>query len=185
MTRRPMFLLALLLAACGAADEPRFRIEPEPEPARIRIAAGSIEVRDVSLPAYASEPAILAEDEDGALHVQGDSLWADDPVRGMTVALVEVLSARTSATVAAEPWPLTEPAQVRLDVRVAHLYARADGSFEMSGQFAVASPEAVVREFVRSFEIRVPIGAEGGRAVAAAQSAAVAELGRLVATALR
>ncbi len=185
MTRHALFLVALLLAACGSTDEPRFRIEPAPAPARMRIAAGTIELREVTLPAYAAEPAILAEAADGALYPQGASLWADDPAQGVTSALVTALSARTSATVAAEPWPLTDPAQVRLDVRVAQFFASADGAFEMTGQFAIASPDRVVREFIRSFEIRVPIRGEGPGALASAQGQAISELATLIATALR
>ncbi len=184
MTRQAFFLV-VLLAACSGADEPRFRIEPAPISARMRIAAGTIELREVTLPAYAAEPAILAECTDGALYPHGNGLWADDPAQGVTSALVTALSARTNATVAAEPWPLTDPAQVRLDVRVAQFYARSDGSFEMAGQFAVASPDRVVREFIRSFEIRVPIRGEAPGALAAAQGEAISELATLIATALR
>lgn len=184
MTLRPFALLVLFLAACGTGNEARYLIEPEPVESKVRLVVGTLEVRDVSLPAYASEPDILAEAADGALYAQGDSVWADDPVQGVTSALVRVLSERTTATVAAEPWPLSDPAQVRLDVRVNRIYARADGTFVLSGQFAVASPDAVVREFVRSFDVRVPLSGEGGGAVAAAQSAAIAELGRLVAASL-
>lgn len=184
MTLRLIPLLALCLAACGSANEARFLIDPAPVERKVRVLVGTMEVRDVSLPAYASEPDILAEAEDGALYAQDDSLWADDPVRGITSALVRVLSERTTATVTSEPWPLSEPAQVRLDVRVTQIYARADRTFVLSGQFAVASPDAVVREFVRRFDIRVPLTGEGSGAVASAQGAAISELGRLVAASL-
>ena len=112
-------------------------------------------------------------------------LWADDPVRGVTTALVADLGDRTTATVVAEPWPLTEPAQVRLDVRVSQIFTRADGRFALSGQFAVASPDEVIREFVRRFDIRVPLQGEGSAAIARAQSTAIGELARLVSVALR
>ena len=187
MTPRPILAFALLLSGCGFFAEPegRYLIEPQASSGKVRVAAGSIEVRDVSLPAYAAEADILAESPDGALYSQESSLWADDPVRGVTSALVRVLSDGTTATVAAEPWPLTEPADVRLDVRVGQMYARANGIFEMTGQFAVASPDEITGEFVRTFEIRVPMAGEGSGAVARAQSAAIGELGRLVATSLR
>ena len=57
----------------------------------------------------------------------------------MSVALARGLSDRTGAA-AVEPWPLNTPAEVRLDVRVDQSYARADGVFEFSGQYAVSSP---------------------------------------------
>ncbi|MEM6825404.1 MAG: PqiC family protein [Pseudomonadota bacterium] len=184
MTLRPLFLTCLLVA-CAGPEEPRFLIEPAAPDRKERIAVATIEVRDVSLPAYAAEPVIYAEDISGALMPLGASLWADDPVRGVTTALVADLSDRTTATVAAEPWPLSEPAQARLDVRVAQAFARADGVFTLSGQFAVASPDDVVREFVRRFEIKVPVVGEGSGAVARAQSSAIGELAALVGTALR
>jgi uncharacterized lipoprotein YmbA len=186
MTRSTLFLLAaLLVAGCEAADQPRYLIDPAPPAQKLWVAAATIEVREVSLPAYASDPEILAEAEDGALYAMDGSLWADDPVQGVTSALVGVLSRNTTATVAAEPWPLTEPAQVRLEVRVTEAYARADGVYVLSGQFAVASPDEVVRELVRGFEIRAPIPGEGSGAIASAQSAAITELGSMVASALR
>ena len=184
MTFRP-FLFALALGACTAADEPRFLIETAEPAGKTRVSVATIEVRDVSLPAYAAEPEILAEDASGALLPVGASLWADDPVRGVTTALVADLSDRTTATVAAEPWPLSEPAQARLDVRVGQAFAQADGTFSLTGQFAVASPDEVIREFVRRFEIEVPITGEGSGAIARAQSAAIGELAGLVAVALR
>lgn len=176
--------LVFLLAACAGPDEPRFLIEPMPSAEKLRVKVGTIEVRDASLPAYAADPEVLAEGQDGALYPVGESLWADDPVRGFTMALVSDLSDQTTATVAGEPWPLTEDAHARLDVRVTQIFAQADGEFALTGQFAVASPDEVIREFVRRFDIRVPIQGEGSAAIAAAQSAAIGELARLVSRAL-
>lgn len=176
--------LALVLAACTAPEEARFLIEPAPSAQKLRVKVGSIEVRDVSLPTYAAEPDVLAEGDDGALYPVGASLWADDPVRGFTMALVSDLSDRTNATVAGEPWPLTETAHARLDVRVTQAFAGADGQFRLTGQFAVASPDEVIREFVRRFDIRVPLQGQDSAAIAAAQSSAIGELARLVSRAL-
>lgn len=176
--------ILIFLAACSGPEDPRFLIEPAPSSEKIRVLVGSIEVRDVSLPAYAADPEVLAEGEGGALYPVGGSLWADDPVRGFTQALVSDLSARTNATIASEPWPLTEDAHARLDVRVNQVFAQANGQFMLAGQFAVASPDEVIREFVRTFEIEIPIQGEGSGAIAAAQSAAIGELARLVSRSL-
>ena len=182
--RHLAFPILLFLAACSGPEEPRFLIEPMPSAQKVRVKVGTIEVRDVSLPAYAADPEVLAEGADGALYPVGASLWADDPVRGFTMALVSDLSDRTNAIVAGEPWPLTDDAHARLDVRVTQVFAQANGEFILSGQFAVASPDEVIREFVRRFEISVPIQSDGSAAIARAQSTAIAELAQLVSRAL-
>lgn len=185
MTFKYLPFAMLLLSACAGEEEPRYLIEPVDQPGKLSVSIATLEVRDVSLPAYAAEPDILAEGEGGALYPVGESVWADDPVRGVTMALVGDLSERTTATVVAEPWPLSEGAQARLDVRVVQALARSGGTFALTGQFAVASPDEVIREFVRGFEIAVPIVGEGSQAIAAAQSQAIGELAGLVANSLR
>ncbi|MDN5788809.1 membrane integrity-associated transporter subunit PqiC [Pseudorhodobacter sp.] len=180
--------LALPLLACGD-NNARFLISngavDTGAVAKSRVAVRTIEVRDVSLPAYAAASEIVTEQADGALAVVPKALWADDPVRGVTGALARSLDQRSTATVAAEPWPLAEPADVQLEVRIDRMVAKTSGSFELSGQFAIAAPSGTVRESVKRFAIAVPLTDSSPAAVAAATGAAIDQLAAEVVNKLR
>lgn len=178
-------VLLLALAACGAGNEARFLIDPPAAGAEIPVRVATIEVREASLPAYAAAVEIAQADETGALRNIEDTLWADDPVRGVTMAFARSLDDATSATVSAEPWPLAEPAQARIELRVERMLARADGTFEFTGQYAIAAPDGALRERVRRFAIQTQIDGTGPAAIAAASGRAIAELAQSVAAELR
>lgn len=57
MTRIALALV-LTLAACGGTPL-RYELPPVPETDRIAVSSGSVEVRDVSLPTYASQEVIF------------------------------------------------------------------------------------------------------------------------------
>ncbi|GAB5430969.1 MAG: ABC-type transport auxiliary lipoprotein family protein [Epibacterium sp.] len=172
------------LAACSSANDPRYLIAATPAERVKNLSTRTVEVQLVSLPSYASASDIVSEGDGGALYSQERAQWADDPARGMSVAIARGLSDRTGAAVAVEPWPLNTPADARLDVRIDQSYARADGLFELSGQYAVSSPDGRVREFVKRFHIETPVTEPGPAAAARALSAALAELSRQVAVSM-
>lgn len=183
---RRLALLCLTLAAAGCGDNSaRFLIDAPAAPSEVAVRVSTIEVRDVSLPAYASALEIAQQEEGGALRNLPDTLWADDPVRGVTIALARSLDLATTATAAAEPWPLEEPAQARIDVRVERMLARADGQYELSGQYAVASPDGIIRERLERFDIRVPFEPADPAAIAAASGQAITTLAGQIAATLR
>ncbi|NVK16899.1 MAG: membrane integrity-associated transporter subunit PqiC [Rhodobacteraceae bacterium] len=179
-----LLLPITLLAACAGGNDPRYLISSAPGETVANLRSRSIEVRLVSLPSYAAASDIVAEGEGGALYALGGAQWADDPARGMTAALARGLNQRTGAAAAIEPWPLNTGPDARLDVRVDQVYARADGQFELSGQFAVSSPEGTVREFVKRFDITTPVNGTGPAATADALAVALAELARQVSQSL-
>lgn len=167
-------LLLLSLAACGDT-EPRYLMASAPvtEAARVSLQVASLEVRQVSLPAYANDDLILREEADGALTPIKGALWADTPARAITQHLADRLSTTTTAKVAAEPWPLARPAQAEVDVRVSQMASRTDGKLHLSGQFAISSFDQVVRERIVLFAISVPLGADSPAGIAAASGQAV------------
>lgn len=167
--------LVLLLAACAGTPS-RYLIETAPAPAPIALRVSTIELRDVVLPAYAEDSKILQETAEGGLRPIKGAEWADGTARGVTAELARSLDLRGSASVAAEPWPLSDPAQVRLEVRIDRMVARADGSFLLSGQFALAAPERQIRDGLERFEIAVPLADTGAAAVANAYASSLEQL---------
>lgn len=144
------------LAACGASDA-LFLIPNAPVTEQVRVYPRSIEMRDVILPAYAADAAILVQDEVGALVPLGGALWADDPQLGITQAMARRLDIGTSATAAAEPWPLFDGPDRSIVITIDRMVARADGQFELGGQFAILSQSGTAREFLRRFDILHPL----------------------------
>lgn len=176
MTISRFALLAVtLVAACAGPEKTgRYMIDPPAAEKRLPNKLGLTELREVSLPQYASGQEIAYQTEDGALRSRPDQIWADDPARAVTLALAGQISAVSGATVVAEPWPLAEDPQRRLEVRVEQMLARADGVLRLSGQYFV-SPVGygAGRDVVRRFDLVVPIEGEGPGAIAAAQSRAI------------
>jgi uncharacterized protein len=170
-----VFVPVLGLAACGD-NNARYLIDPPAAAQKQRVAVSSIEVQEVSLPTYAAASEIIVEGADGAARPVKKALWADDPVRGITGALASRLDAKTTATAAAEPWPLLDGADLRVTLRVDTMIARADGTFEMNGQFAYASPRGALRDHLERFSIVVPLAGESAGAVAAATGQALDQL---------
>jgi uncharacterized lipoprotein YmbA len=180
----PLLATALVLAGCGDRAV-RYLVEPTPVAAPVALRVGSVEVLDLVLPEYAEAPEILQEGPDGGLTPIKNAIWGDGTARSMTARLAESLGLRTTAAVAAEPWPLEGYPDARLAVRVDRIVARAEGSFEMAGQFALASPDRRVREFLERFSVSVPITGKGAGAVAAAKGAAVDRLADTIVARLR
>jgi len=176
--------LTLIVAACGD-NAAQYMLEEPATQQRVRVRVATIEVREVTLPAYAAASEIMLQAEDGALRSVPEAIWADNPVRAVTLALARNLDAVSTATAAAEPWPLEQPADVRVDVRIDRMVARADGQFQLAGQFAVAAPEGAVRETINRFDILHPLSADTPRAVAQATGAALQSLSQQIVARLR
>ena len=175
--RKPMIILFLLasLTACGD-KKARFEIPSPTAVTEARLRVSSIEVRDVSLPAYASASEIVVEDATGALRPVPKAIWADDPARGVTGALARSLESASTAKVAAEPWPLTSEPQARVQVRVDQMSARVDGSFYLEGQFAISSSSGAVSDSLDRFAISVPMTDLSPASVATATGLALDQL---------
>ncbi len=184
MKTAALLAFALLLSACGD-NASRYLIETPAAEKRASLRVQSIEVRDVSLPAYSGAVELVAEDADGALKVVKNAVWADDPTRGVTAALATSIAARSTASVAAEPWPLDSGPDVRVEVRVDRMVARADGTFQLRGQYAVTSPNQRVREFLERFDLTVPVEGTSAAQIAQANSAAIDALAAMIIAKLR
>lgn len=174
-------LVLVLLAACGS-NGPRYLLDRAPvdEAAKTRVKAGTLEVMDVSLPTYAEDAEIMVEDGNGALSPVKNALWADDPGRAITQLLVDQIGRTSTATTAAEPWPLESPPQAAVHVRVSEMVASASGNFDLRGQFAISSYGYVVRERIEPFAVSVSLADTKPGTIAAASSAALRELSAVI-----
>ena len=182
---RPLILIGALaaLAACSDPEATgRYMIDPAPATKTLPDRLGRAELREVSLPQYASGQEIAWQTPDGALRSTPDNVWADDPPRAVTLALARQISALSGATVIAEPWPLADESSRRIEVRVEQFLARADGVVQLTGVYYV-TPAGMAggRDLVRRFDLAVPIATPDGKAanpaaIAQAQSQAVALL---------
>ncbi|MBU3029053.1 PqiC family protein [Paracoccus sp. XHP0099] len=178
-----VILGALTLAACSNPEKTgRFLIDPPAVAARVPDRLGTVELRDVSLPEYAADQEVMWQTADGAVRSTPDNLWADGPQRAFTLALARAISEVSGATVIGEPWPLAEPPQRVLEVRVEKALAQADGTYRLTGRYFVADEGSGGANHARSFDISVPLASDQPSAIAAALSQAIAQLAQQIAT---
>ncbi|TRW98800.1 membrane integrity-associated transporter subunit PqiC [Paracoccus sp. M683] len=174
----------ILLAACSNPEKTgRYLIDPPSPPVRVANQLGpTVELRDVSLPEYASGQEVSWQSADGAVRSTPDNLWADNPERAFTLTLARAISDVSGAAVIAEPWPLGEPPQRKLEVRVEKALAQADGIYRLSGRYFVADESGGGTNHARSFDISVPLADAQPGTIALAQSAALSVLAQQIAT---
>lgn len=172
-------LLVALLAACGTP--PAYQLQTQPVAGRLNTAARTIMVREVSMPDYATDDAMARQNETGAVQILSRVRWADLQPRAVTLALARQLNEGLSATVAPEPWPLSGLPDGEVDVRVDRIVAGADGLFHLDGIYYVRAEGVSLGAPSREFTITTPMAGTDPAQIAAAQSAAVAELAAQIA----
>ncbi len=171
------------LAACSPLSD-RIALSPLPSALELRPLVGSAMVRTISLPTYAAAEEIAFETADGRIVIREDVLWADEPERAITLVLTRTLSDILNTDVGPDPWPFVGLPDVSVDVRVERMLGGLDGTFELNGQFFVASEGAPFRDSTHSFEIAQPMRDASVTSISAAQSAALLELAEQIAATL-
>lgn len=183
---KALSLLPLCLLGLAACSDPekiaRYPIDPPTAQKAVANRLGRAELREVSMPQYATAQEIPYQTPDGALRSNPDNLWADDPSRAVTLSLARQISSISGATVISEPWPLADPPARRIEVRIEQMLPGSDGQLHVSGVYFVtpAGMEAG-RDIVRRFDFTVPIADQEPGTIAKAQSAAVTVLARRIA----
>lgn len=176
--RTLLFVFALLpfLAGCslGGRETAMFLVDPPAQAKTLPDRLGRVELREIMLPQYASGQEILRQGADGALRSDPSAVWADAPARRLTQALAAEISAISGATVLAQPWPLSTPADRTLEVRIDRIFAGRDGLFHLSGRYFIA-PRDGGRDILRSFDIAQPMPAPQAPGDPVAAAAAVAD----------
>lgn len=175
--------LAPLLVGCGLTGQTQRFPLPVTQPSQsVSISVGSVEVSEVSLPLYAESEEIAMQQASGAIVTDTKVLWADDPRRAVTQAIVTNLTATTRARVAAEPWPFDEFPDVRVSVRFDRFLPGADGQFRISGQYYVARVNSGLRESAQSFDLAAPYQPGSPVSLSTAQASALRDLSVMIAT---
>lgn len=175
---------AILLSGCSALGSPTLRYPvPQVQPSqKVSIRYRTVEVRQVSLPEYAGLAEMSIQTAEGAIETDKSLLWADDPVRAVTLELSRNLGLITGATVASEPWPFDSFADARVEVRVEEMLTDRQNQFRLSGQYFVASTDGSNVNRSRLFQLTVPITGEPGPATtAAARGQIIADLALIIA----
>lgn len=152
-----ILLIALALGACAGTEATRVMLPSVSSAMKVRTSVDTVEVMTVSLPGYAEAAEISVQAETGGLMEYPDALWADDPARALTNAMVRHLTTITGAQVAAEPWPLRNIPQAELTIRVEQMAIMQTGVLNLSGQYAISNDEYPNRSRVRLFRFDVPV----------------------------
>ncbi|WP_425038617.1 PqiC family protein [Primorskyibacter sp. S187A] len=173
--------LALLsLAACGSEPELVAVSAPEAQ-GQYRVSMATLELKEPSLPAYALADEIAVETETGLVVSGSDVLWADKPDRAIALEITRHLSALTSARIAPSPWPFESLPEAALDLRFETVLARADGTFELAGQYFLGRLDDG-RERSGRFDLSEPIAQPVGPvSISAARARAILALSELLA----
>ncbi len=175
-------IAASLLAGCSLFSQTLRYPVPVVQPTeKVSIRFRSVEVRDVSLPEYAELSEIGSQAPDGAIVTDKSLLWADNPVRSVTLELARNLGLITGATVASEPWPFDDFADARVEVRIEEMLRDRENRFLLTGQYFVATSGGGLNR-ARLFQLAVPVAGESAPAdVAAARGRIIADLALLIA----
>ncbi|WP_246448975.1 PqiC family protein [Paracoccus amoyensis] len=173
----------LALTACSNPEKTaRYLIDPPPAIGQVPNRLGTAELKDVSLPGYASDEEVAYQTPDGAVRSSPRNLWADNPERAFTLTLARAISDASGATVIGEPWPLAEPPQRVLEVRVERALAQANNTYRLSGRYFVSDDRGGGTNHARNFDIVVPMQSESPGQTAAAASQAISLLAQQIAT---
>ncbi|MBA4491030.1 membrane integrity-associated transporter subunit PqiC [Paracoccus sp. S1E-3] len=175
---------ALGLAACGNGTRTaRYIVDPPSSPQITSDQLGATELKTVSLPDYAAADPIPWQDPDGSVRANNKKVWADKPERAFTETLARTISEMSGASVISEPWPLANPPQHKLDVRVEKALASSDGYYRLKGRyFLSAEGSGAGSHHTRYFDIAVPVDPKNPASVAQAAAQAISQLAQQIAS---
>lgn len=170
-------VLALGLAGCSGGPDyymlPAQQVPSERYPGQV----SSVVVSEISLPAYAEAVEIAVLKPEGAVALEPNVSWADEPRRGLTRHLASALEARLGGRVATDPWPaVASDPTLRVEVAVDRLIGSPGGQVWFSGQVFITRPEDGSIFASERFNIIVPPQGEDFVGLAAGHARAVERL---------
>lgn len=180
---RLLLLVSIALFGCTEATEPLRYAAPSPATdARVSVPLKSVALREVSLPAYATEEGIAIADGSGVITSAPDSIWADEPTRAVTLRLTNALADVTGRVVASDPWPFRDEPDAVVEVRVEEFVAEEAGRFVAEGRIYVAHQTTDRADRALSFRLAQPYDpARGYPAIAEARARIISALAQEIA----
>lgn len=172
-------LAILSISGCALVEDTTLVRLPDIRPDITRnISAKNVQIRTVSLPAYAASEDIIIETSAGTLTELPGVAWADLPERAVTLALARDLRRITGAVIGPDPWPLDGLADRVIDLRVQEMVARTDGTFVIMGQYFISGEPARAR----IFEMSAPVLGQAPSDIARAKAVALTRLAESLAS---
>jgi uncharacterized lipoprotein YmbA len=178
-----------MLAGCGVSKPSRFYILT-PVAGEDTVAmtgtAPSLGIGPVRFPAYLERPEIVHRSGDNQLHYAGTQRWAEPLKNGFNRILAENLSVLLPTDqVVLHPWSRASLPDYQVVLDVTRFDADSSGMVILSGSWELvrAGDNPLVRR--ERFSYREPAGALEYPAIVAAQSRALQDLSREIATAIR
>ncbi|MBE3639210.1 PqiC family protein [Mangrovicoccus algicola] len=151
--------ILMLLGVAGCTSPPtQYQLDAPTSDLRLRAVVSSLEVRDVSLPQYASAAdGIALQQPDGSVKADPKEVWADTPERATTLALARNLAAITGTRVAAEPWPFADLPAASVTVVVERFLAAQGTGLRLQGAYAISPVGSSLSDRGGRFDIAIPL----------------------------
>jgi uncharacterized lipoprotein YmbA len=187
-----IFLSALclvMLAGCGVSKPSRFYILTPvagEDAMAMTGTAPSLGIGPVRFPAYLDRPEIAHRSGDNQLHYAGTHRWAEPLKNGFTRALAENLSVLLPTDhIALHPWSRVNLPDYQVILDITRFDADSRGTVILSGSWELvrSGDNPVIRR--ERFSKRQPAGGLDYPAIVSAQSRALQDLSREIATAIR
>ena len=183
MLRRLILVAVTTLVACSPPLQ-RLPLAPVTSQLELRPLVGSVMIRPVTLPTYAAAEEIAFEGPGGLISTNDDILWADDPTRAVSLALIRNLKDILDINVGPDPWPFLNLPDVTVEVQVERMIAGSDGIFYLTGQFFVGGDAIDFRDSTHDFNINQTITDQGLNSITTAQAQALLTLSEEIAQTL-
>lgn len=182
----------IIIGGCGRSQTARFYTltaltdpptEGQAAPAARSVAVGLGPIR---LPAYLDRPQIVTRVSPNEVKFAEYHRWAAPLASNLASALEENLSTLLgSDLIALYPWKSTTPIDCRVEIEVSRFDGKPGDSVLLESQWTVFSGDRGRVLGTKTSSLSEPVNAKGYEALVAAQSRALAALGREIAEVIR
>ena len=182
-------LSLLLLCGCGASRPPNYYILHSLQseaPGAVKAATVndlSIGVGPIKIPEYLDRPQMATRSTPNSLQFAEFDKWAESLEKDLTRVLTENLSVLLSTDrVVVFPWPGSMRVNFQVTVDLAKLDYTPDGKIVLIAGWSIFGDDGKKLLTMKRSRLTVPVQSTGFEAVAAAQSRAVEDMSREIAS---
>lgn len=186
------FALAALGGCARSASVSYYTLRSMEGPARQPAAASQgpcmvVAVGPVDIPAYLDRPQIVTRPSPDTLRLAEFDRWAEPLDKNLARVLADDLSGQLNgAHVCVFPWSNSMPVSYQVTLNIVHLEKTSDGKVLLDASWSVLGNKGKKLLVMNRSKVSEPVEAGGGyRGVVAAESRAVATLGREIASVVR